>query len=253
MAEAWLRHHSRSVYCLTWSPSGEVLATGSDDKTVALVRAADGTVAHTLRHHSDFLYRTLYCLAWSPSGEVLATGSGDATVALVRAADAYAGGIMAIERREAIEAIKTGPLELRTLGGDRLPVTGWLVHHPESQVQLVCPNLRQLAAGQHEALVGERVAARTLCRCVPWSPARLTTPWRLLLPGAVEPVEAMTLAEVLETFAPLPPAERFLVVVWDTMAAAAPEAVGGVNEFEKPPSPVQGAAMRVATRKLTEV
>ncbi len=32
------RHHKGSIYCLSWSPDGSLLATGSNDKTVRLMR-----------------------------------------------------------------------------------------------------------------------------------------------------------------------------------------------------------------------
>lgn len=32
------KHHKGSIYCLAWSPAGDLLATGSNDKTVKLMR-----------------------------------------------------------------------------------------------------------------------------------------------------------------------------------------------------------------------
>lgn len=32
------RHHLGSIYCMGWSPSGKILATGSNDKSIKLVR-----------------------------------------------------------------------------------------------------------------------------------------------------------------------------------------------------------------------
>ena len=32
------KHHKGSIYCLAWSPRGDLLATGSNDKTVKLMR-----------------------------------------------------------------------------------------------------------------------------------------------------------------------------------------------------------------------
>lgn len=32
------KHHKGSIYCLSWSPRGDLLATGSNDKTVKLMR-----------------------------------------------------------------------------------------------------------------------------------------------------------------------------------------------------------------------
>ena len=32
------RHHKGSIYCLAWSPQGDLIATGSNDKTVKIMR-----------------------------------------------------------------------------------------------------------------------------------------------------------------------------------------------------------------------
>lgn len=32
------KHHKGSIYCLAWSPAGDLLATGSNDKTVKMMR-----------------------------------------------------------------------------------------------------------------------------------------------------------------------------------------------------------------------
>ena len=32
------KHHKGSIYCLAWSPAGNLIATGSNDKTVKLMQ-----------------------------------------------------------------------------------------------------------------------------------------------------------------------------------------------------------------------
>lgn len=32
------KHHLGSIYCMAWSPSGRIIATGSNDKLIKLVR-----------------------------------------------------------------------------------------------------------------------------------------------------------------------------------------------------------------------
>ena len=32
------KHHKGSIYCLAWSPVGDLIATGSNDKTIKLMR-----------------------------------------------------------------------------------------------------------------------------------------------------------------------------------------------------------------------
>jgi len=32
------KHHKGSIYCVAWSPLGDILATGSNDKTIKMFR-----------------------------------------------------------------------------------------------------------------------------------------------------------------------------------------------------------------------
>ena len=32
------KHHLGSIYCMAWSPSGRIIATGSNDKLIKLIR-----------------------------------------------------------------------------------------------------------------------------------------------------------------------------------------------------------------------
>nr|CAH7733047.1 unnamed protein product [Callosobruchus chinensis] len=58
------KHHKGSIYCLAWSPAGDLMATGSNDKTVKLMRFdgdgsvdATGTVSMLFFH---FLYKNSF-------------------------------------------------------------------------------------------------------------------------------------------------------------------------------------------------
>lgn len=35
------KHHKGSIYCMAWSPAGDLIATGSNDKIVKLMRYND--------------------------------------------------------------------------------------------------------------------------------------------------------------------------------------------------------------------
>ena len=73
-----LKGHTDEVTCLAINPNGQVLASGSRDRTIRLWSLPDGTALQVLKGHiSD-----VTCLAISPNGQVLASGSKDGTVRL---------------------------------------------------------------------------------------------------------------------------------------------------------------------------
>jgi hypothetical protein len=74
-----LKHHTKEVTCLAFSPDGSVLASGSRDASVVLVDLKSGNVLNTLKHHANWVT----CVAISPDGCVLASGSYDKSVVLV--------------------------------------------------------------------------------------------------------------------------------------------------------------------------
>src|SRR5438874_2669241 len=63
-----LRGHTRSIKSVAWSPDGELLASGADDKTLWLWNPTTGALLHG--HTSS-----INSVAWSPTGEMLASGS----------------------------------------------------------------------------------------------------------------------------------------------------------------------------------
>ena len=65
--------HTDSLGALTFSPTGEQLATGFLDGTVRLWDRQTGTIVGELQGHR----MGVLAIAWSPSGEHLVTGTGD--------------------------------------------------------------------------------------------------------------------------------------------------------------------------------
>ncbi len=78
-----LERQKDKVMSIAYSADGSVLASGSDNGTVRLWRAADGKLLRRLWGHTD----RVNSIAYSADGLTIATGSGDRTVRLWRAAD----------------------------------------------------------------------------------------------------------------------------------------------------------------------
>ncbi len=73
-----LKKHSGSVNAIAFSPEGNFLASGGDDRTVIIWEIATGKPRHTLKGHD----LAVTCLAFSPDGSLLATGAGNSSVVL---------------------------------------------------------------------------------------------------------------------------------------------------------------------------
>ena len=75
---ATLKGHSDAVGPVSFSPDGQVLASGSKDYTIKLWDVGSRREIATLEGHSDLVYS----VSFSPDGKVLASGSDDKTIKL---------------------------------------------------------------------------------------------------------------------------------------------------------------------------
>ncbi|RMH72250.1 MAG: serine/threonine protein kinase [Cyanobacteria bacterium J007] len=70
--------HDGWVWSVAFSPDGQLLASGSSDRTIVFWDPETGQRRRTLKGHSD----GVYSVAFSPDGLVLASGSQDKTIVL---------------------------------------------------------------------------------------------------------------------------------------------------------------------------
>ena len=75
---ATLTGHSNTVSSVSFSPDGQVLASGSVDETIKLWDVGSRREIATLKGHSGLVYS----VSFSPDGQVLASGSDDHTIKL---------------------------------------------------------------------------------------------------------------------------------------------------------------------------
>ena len=87
----WMRGgHAHSIMAVQYSADGSMVASGGNDGTIKLWRAADGMLLRTLTGHqvpNPQLLATVQSVAFSPDGTLLASAGNDGTVFVWRVAD----------------------------------------------------------------------------------------------------------------------------------------------------------------------
>jgi WD40 repeat protein len=84
----WVGHNG-SVYCMSYSPNGCYIVTGSGDKTIRIWDAETGdAVGKPLEGHTD----CVRSVAYSPDGRHIISGSSDKTIRIWNAETGSAVG-----------------------------------------------------------------------------------------------------------------------------------------------------------------
>ena len=96
------RGHKYDVSSISWSSDGNMLASGSLDKSIIIWNAVDEKLLHTLTGHSD----GVYSVAWNPITNTLASGSADKTIKIW---DAVNGNLLHTLHTDMITSIAWSP------------------------------------------------------------------------------------------------------------------------------------------------
>jgi WD40 repeat protein len=80
------------IYCLTWTPDGKQVLTGSLDHSMKLWDPVSGNLVKEFKGYKEKDFEKghrdgIFCTAFSPDGKLLASGSSDRTVKLWNVAD----------------------------------------------------------------------------------------------------------------------------------------------------------------------
>jgi Tol biopolymer transport system component len=141
-----LRGHTRAVVVAVWSPSGQWIATASDDGTAKVWDAANGQERVILRGHTD----RVAGIAWSPDGRWIVTGSWDGTARVWDAATGQERATLPGDTDMVLEVVWS-------------PDGRWIVTAPYDGTAKVW----DAATGQEQATLRGHI---DLVRSIAWSP-----------------------------------------------------------------------------------
>ncbi|NWF61537.1 MAG: protein kinase [Fischerella sp.] len=110
-----LKGHASDVNSVTFSPDGQKLATGSDDKTIKVWNVATKEEILTLKGHSEWVWS----LAFSPDGQTLASAGADKTIKIwnlatnkeIRTLKGHAAGVTSIAFSPDGKTLASGSLD----------------------------------------------------------------------------------------------------------------------------------------------
>ena len=135
-----IQAHGDWVRCLSFTPDGTKLASGSFDKTIKLWQLATGSVIHTLTDHP----KGVFALAISPDGKLLVSGSWDEAIKLWNLETGHLIHNL-IQHNASVRSLAISP-DSQTLISGSFDKTIKLWHLPDGTVTKTIANREPIAA-----------------------------------------------------------------------------------------------------------
>lgn len=154
-----LDSHSGYVYCLQFSPDGQILASGGADRRIRLWNADTGKIIYTLDGHQE----AVTCLEFMPNSKILVSASADRTIRfwdigqkqLLKTIEAHDEQIHALAISQDGQMIVSGSrdrtVSVRHLGSKQ---NDTLTGHQEGVLTVaISPDMKTIASGAEDGTV----------------------------------------------------------------------------------------------------
>jgi len=168
-----LQGHTRPVFCVTFSPDGCKIASGSSDQTVRVWRVAEGKLCHSLRGKSWFR-----AVTFSPDNHFF-VGAGEDEIIVWSATDGHLVQRFAAKTKGLNSLAFSSDGQLLTLGGNNTLICPWPLEMNASGIKVILEGVEVAAVafspdgeflvtgGSHQPLILWRVADGALLKTFP--------------------------------------------------------------------------------------
>jgi WD40 repeat protein len=134
-------HTFGTIFTVSYSPNGKLIATGDDNNEVRVFDVASGQIRFVCTGHSSFIN----AVAFSPDGNIVASGSMDGTIRLWSAIDGSCMNILHGHTDWVNSIAFSADGEVLISGGEDRTVRLWKLGSP-TMVTILCEQAYQIAA-----------------------------------------------------------------------------------------------------------